>query len=164
MQRPPDPQLPLRRHADDQIPPPDPFRTGCREVLAPGADRVGEVVTQRLSTDPSLNHHALILDKPHRLLFHGKNHFLRSHVGQMAVHDEQGMHYAGDPKAQGQNQIQNGLNRFSTQEHGDGRQNDGEVSSVGFLKTAPDAFSMVSISAIRSPVGVPSSSCASVAA
>ena len=49
MQRAPDPQRPLRRHADDQIPPPDPIRAGSREVLAPGTERIGKVVTQRLS-------------------------------------------------------------------------------------------------------------------
>ena len=68
-------------------------------------------------------------DEAHRVLFHSKNQLFGSHIGQMAIHDEDRVNYAGDPEEQGQDQVQNGLERFSAQEHGDRRQDDGEEVS-----------------------------------
>jgi hypothetical protein len=49
----------------------------------------------------------------------------------MAVDDEEGMHHAGNPEAQRQDQIEHGLKWFAAQKDGDWWADDGEKVSHG---------------------------------
>ena len=49
-----------------------------------------------------------------------------SFVREMAVDDEEGVNHAGDPKTEGQKQVDDGLEGFAAEQDGQRRTNDGE--------------------------------------
>jgi hypothetical protein len=54
-------------------------------------------------------------------------------IGEVAVHDEKGVNHAGNPEAERQNQVQDRLEWFAAEKHGERRAYNGEqVSHPGF--------------------------------